>query len=165
VRVAGNEEVDLYNISVGVLVKVTPHIIATENGHKIKLSIDVRDGQLSDYSVDGIPVVEESSINTQAVINANESLLIGGTTSENQYKNVRKIPLLGDIPLLGALFRSKKDQKIKRERLFLISPRIIDPDNPTEIPSQRGREIFNNKIRKIPVAAGFNAGESIFFDN
>ncbi len=153
VRVAGNEEVDLFNISVGVLVKVTPHIIATGKGHKIKLSIEVRDGQLSDYSVDGIPVVEESSINTQAVINANESLLIGGTTSEQQYRNESKVPLLGDIPLLGAAFKSKKDQKIKRERLFLISPRIIDPDDALEIPSRRGREIFNNQTIEKPAAA------------
>ncbi len=157
VRVAGNQEVDLFNISVGVLVKVTPHIIATEKGHKIKLSIEVRDGQLSDYSVDGIPVVEESSINTQAVINADESLLIGGTTSEIKYKNESKVPLLGDIPLLGAAFKSKKDTKIKRERLFLISPRIIDPDvldSTAQIPSQRGREIFLNKTIEKPAATG-----------
>jgi type III secretion protein C len=56
-----------------------------------------------------------------AVISENESLLIGGYYYESNNHNVNKVPILGDLPFLGAIFRSKSDTYIKTVRLFLLS--------------------------------------------
>ena len=58
-------------------------------------------------------------------IKDNETLLIGGLVQENDVKSVAKVPVLGDIPLLGVLFRSSTSQKEKTELVILLTPRII----------------------------------------
>ena len=124
VRVAGKEEVDLFNVSVGTTMRVTPHVFNHGDRAQIKLKIDIIDGNQSQQTVDDIPVIDESTINTQAIINAGQSLLIGGLVREFKTTGVSKIPLLGDIPGLGALFRSNRNSSSRMERMFLITPRL-----------------------------------------
>ncbi len=126
VRVAGREQVDLYKVSAGTSLRVTPHVFQEGSDVRIKLLVQIEDGGISGASqVDSIPIVERSSINTQALIVAGESLLIGGMVKESTSEGVSKVPFLGDIPLAGSLFRSNTDQHERVERLFLISPRLI----------------------------------------
>ncbi len=133
VRVQGQEEVDLFNVSVGTTLRVTPHVFEAPQGHQIKLLVSIEDGSASDRQVDNIPVIDTSSINTQALVNVGESLLIGGLVREFNTSSVSKVPLLGDIPGLGALFRTNRNSNSRVERLFLITPRLnlrvdgIDP--------------------------------------
>jgi len=124
VRVAGRDEVDLYNVSAGTSLRVTPHVFKDDKQVRIKLLVTVEDGNLSTKSVDGIPIVDRSAINTQALINAGESLLIGGMMRETTGETEEKVPFLGDIPLLGLLFKSKTKNNAHIERMFLISPRL-----------------------------------------
>jgi type III secretion protein C len=124
VRVEGREEVDLFNVSVGTSLRVTPHVFRDQGEAKIKLLITIEDGQQSSQEVDGIPVVERSAINTQALINAGQSVLIGGMVREVSRDSEDKIPFLGDVPLMGNLFKTSSKQSIRLERLFLISPRL-----------------------------------------
>lgn len=128
VRLAGDEEVDLFNISVGTSLRVTPHVFKDNGTAKIKLLINIEDGQQEDQLVDNIPVLRKSLINTQALINANESVLIGGLVREASIDRVNKVPLLGDVPVLGNLFKSKEKRTERIERMFLISPRLVSPD-------------------------------------
>ena len=126
VRVAGREQVDLYKVSAGTSLRVTPHVFQEGSDVRIKLLVQIEDGGINGASqVDSIPIVERSSINTQALIGAGESLLIGGMVKESSGEGVSKVPFLGDIPVAGALFRSHNDQQERVERLFLISPRLI----------------------------------------
>jgi type III secretion protein C len=127
VRVAGSYEADLFNISAGTSLRVTPHVFKDNGQVRIKLLVTVEDGNLSTQSVDNIPIVERSAINTQALINAGESLLIGGMVREETVEIEEKVPFLGDIPLVGMFFRSKMDRTERIERMFLISPRLA-PD-------------------------------------
>jgi type III secretion protein C len=125
VRVAGRDEVDLFNVSSGTSLRVTPHVFKDASGVRIKLLVNLETGRVSDtQSVDAIPVVDRSAINTQALIDEGESLLIGGLTQESSSQGVTKVPLLGDIPLLGNLFKYKRDKGARIERMFLISPRL-----------------------------------------
>lgn len=128
VRVAAQEDASLYEISAGLVLKVTPHLIVEDHNPRIQLMIAIEDGKIKPAEVDQIPVVENSTINTQAVVSGNESLLLGGLIYDTHRQVQRKIPVLGDIPLLGNLFRSKDNIKSKTERLFLISPRILNVD-------------------------------------
>ncbi len=124
VRVEGQEEVDLFNVSVGTKLRVTPHVFNSHGQDQIKLLVSIEDGSASDRQVDNIPVIESSSINTQALINVGESLLIGGLVRELKTDRLSKVPLLGDIPGLGALFRNNVRTSSRVERLFLITPRL-----------------------------------------
>lgn len=125
VRVAGEEEVDLFNVPVGTTLRVTPHVFTDNHLNKIKLLVNIEDGtQSSATQVDNIPVIERANISTQAVVTEGDSLLVGGLVRET-YRNTRyQVPVLGRVPLIGGLFRSKQNQATRVERLFLITPRL-----------------------------------------
>ena len=126
VRVEGNEEVDLFNVPVGTTLRVTPHVF-TENGeYNIKLLVHIEDGAASpDQQVDSIPIVQRSTISTQALIREGSSLLIGGMARESLVDTVTQVPGLGSIPGLGRLFKTDTKRNAKTERLFLITPRVV----------------------------------------
>ena len=124
VRVEGEEEVDLFNVSVGTTLRVTPHVFEDAGRTHIKLLVNIEDGSTSDQRVDDIPIIDRSSINTQALISEGQSLLIGGLVRETTQNSVSKVPLLGDIPVLGGLFRTNRKSSVQAERLFLLTPRL-----------------------------------------
>ena len=59
-------------------------------------------------------------------IKDNETLVIGGMVQETESKTVRKIPILGDLPFVGAAFRSTNNNKVKSELVIMITPKIIN---------------------------------------
>jgi type III secretion protein C len=124
VRVAGQEEVDLFSVAAGTTLRVTPHVFKDRGDVRIKMLVSIDDGTISQQQVDDIPIVERAAINTQSLIYEGESLLVGGLTREATSDGVSKVPLLGDIPLLGALFRNSNESQRRTERLFLIVPRL-----------------------------------------
>lgn len=124
VRVAGREQVDLFNVSAGTMLRVTPHVFKEQSQNRIKLLVQIDDGEVTQEQVDQIPVVDRSAINTQAMIFEGESLLLGGLTKERSSQGVTKVPLLGDIPVLGNLFKYSHTETGRKERMFLISPRL-----------------------------------------
>jgi type III secretion protein C len=124
VRVAGKDEVDLFNVSAGTSLRVTPHVFRDKDATRIKLMVQVDDGNLTGQQVDKIPVVERSTINTQALIAEGESLLIGGMTRDSSSSNVDKVPGLGDLPVVGNLFKTRTNSSARVERMFLITPRL-----------------------------------------
>ncbi|MEO0499413.1 MAG: type III secretion system outer membrane ring subunit SctC [Pseudomonadota bacterium] len=125
VQVAGEDEVDLFNIAAGTSLRVTPHVFAEDETTQIRLLVTIEDGQIVfAQSVDGLPTVRNSAVNTQALILEGQSLLLGGLTQEIDTESTVKVPLLGDIPILGRLFRLDSVTSRRVERLFLISPRL-----------------------------------------
>ncbi len=74
-----------------------------------------------------LPETDVRFAQTKVTIKAGQTLVIGGLIREKKTKGITKVPLLGDFPLLGFLFRSKIDTKQKTELLILISPTIITP--------------------------------------
>ncbi|MFK7855262.1 MAG: type III secretion system outer membrane ring subunit SctC [Granulosicoccus sp.] len=127
VRVAGQEEVDLFDVKVGTTLRVTPHVYERAGRSQIKLRVNILDGSTSSERVDSIPIVEESTINTQAIIDVGQSLLIGGLVREIKGNGVSRVPVLGSIPGLGALFRTQTKTSSRQERMFLITPRLSTP--------------------------------------
>ena len=127
VKVAGTESAELFPVTYGSVLKVTPRIVNEDSGRKLHMSVNIQDGgQAAVDNVDNIPVVKNSSISTQAVIDENESLLVGGYYYEENRQGQSKVPLLGDIPIVGTAFKSKSTDNKKTVRLFLITPRIVD---------------------------------------
>jgi len=127
VRIAGLEQVDLFNVPVGTVLRVTPHVFRQAGRDRIKLLVDIEDGTPSRTSaVDSIPVIERAVINTQAIVNDGDSLLLGGLVRESWRQSESRVPWLGSIPLIGRLFRSDGGAASRVERLFLITPRLAD---------------------------------------
>jgi type III secretion protein C len=149
IPVAGAYDEDLFGIDAGTILRVTPHVIVDNGRQRIRLLVTVEDGTLQvtnqpTVGMNGqtlqqaVPSVVNNAVNTQAIIDAGQGLLLGGLTRQQSMHTINKIPLLGSIPLLGHLFRSDTVQREHTQRLFLISPRIVtamaatlpDPGNP-----------------------------------
>jgi len=125
VRVAGNQDANLFNVDTGLTLKVTPTVEQGSEHGNVLLSVQIEDGSFDTNStVDGIPRVNNNSIITQAVVGDGESLLIGGYEYERSQDNDSGIPVLGDIPILGALFKDSRTSTTRSERLILITPQI-----------------------------------------
>lgn len=125
VQSVGERVANVVPVSVGVTLKVTPHIIETNNQLSVHLVVDIEDGSLQDRVVQNLPTIRRSTIGTQAVMNQNESLLIGGFNSEQDIRQVDGVPSISNIPFFGIFFKKKTTNRTKRERLFLITPKIV----------------------------------------
>lgn len=126
IRTLGERVATVTPVTVGTSLRVTPRYIAAKGGRQVELAIDIEDGRvLQEYPIDGLPRVRKSSISTLAVVGDEQTLLIGGYNNRRDEEQVEKVPLLGDIPGLGFLFSSKSRAVQRRERLFLIRPRVV----------------------------------------
>ena len=125
VRLAGEREVDLFNITAGTLLRVTAAVVEEDGVRRVKLALRIEDGAITGQVVDQIPVVQRSTVGTHAMITEGESLLIGGYSYGVDRDVTSKVPLLGDVPVLGALFTFRNKGVSRAERMFLITPRVI----------------------------------------
>lgn len=141
VSLIGERVADMSDITAGTMLRVIPRIIDDGGNTRIRLEVDIEDGSLnnnndsssssSNRSNNGGTIstsVTRSTINTQAIIDAQQTLMIGGYRAESLIRNRQKVPLLGDLPVVGGLFRSESKSNSTRERLFLITPRITGFD-------------------------------------
>jgi type III secretion protein C len=127
IKVAGNLSAELFKVTAGTRLKVTPLATADADGsRRVKMQIQVEDGAISKVTSDNIPIVQTRHVNTQALVKEGDSLLIGGLVYEQDSSVVNAVPGLSKIPVLGALFRHNEDSKLKVERLFMITPRIVE---------------------------------------
>ncbi len=129
VQSVGERVANVVPISVGTTLKVTPHIIDTPSGGAVHLIVDIEDGAIQDINAQALPRIRRSTIGTQAVMNEREALLIGGFNSQSDIRQADQIPGLGNVPVLGFFFKKKSTKVEKRERLFLITPKIISAGN------------------------------------
>jgi general secretion pathway protein D len=74
-----------------------------------------------------LPIFRLRQVVTSAIVWDGQTVVLGGLISENVTKTKDKVPLLGDIPLLGRLFRSESSQTRKKNLLVFVTPTIIDP--------------------------------------
>jgi type III secretion protein C len=136
VRVAGREQVDLFNVSLGMVLRVTPTLVEDEQGRRFKLLIRIEDGNTnSGGQVDQIPIVNRNAISTQAVVGEGQSLLIGGYITEERGQSRAGVPYLSDVPVLGWLFGQRGSVARRSERMFMITPRLVNIKAPSERPA------------------------------
>jgi len=113
--------------NVGVKLAVTPHV--TRDG-MIRLnlapefSVVVR---TESFSTSNVPVVDTRKVNTIALVKDGQTVVIGGLRKKDVTKQINKVPFLGDIPLLGALFRFEGEETTVNELVVFITPKIVKP--------------------------------------
>jgi type III secretion protein C len=130
VKVAGNLDVDLFNISAGTSLRVTPLIVNEGTEKHIKLAIKIEDGSITNKRVETLPVVQRTAIGTQAYIADGDALLIGGYVREVDNNNEVGVPGISSIPIFGRLFRYDEKKKQRVERMFLLTPRVLPLPGP-----------------------------------
>jgi general secretion pathway protein D len=127
--------------SVGVILKVTPFI--TADGlieMMVSPQISSIDPNLSIPISAGVnaPVIDIRSADTVAVTADGQTIIIGGLMETDKSQTETKIPFLGDIPVLGNLFKRKQKSDTKTELLIFLTPHIVQ--NPTELATLSARE-------------------------
>lgn len=113
-------------IDVGIQLAVTP--IVNEDGFvtmKIKPEVSSVGSSLTTPSGNTIPIVDTSTAETTVMVRDGVSILIGGLRRDEKTDNRKKIPILGDIPILGAPFNSFTTAAVHTELLILITPHIV----------------------------------------
>jgi type IV pilus assembly protein PilQ len=101
--------------------KVKPQITPDDN---IIMNLDVHNDSVGQNTSAG-PAINTQAINTQALVENGGTVVIGGIYIQNKTTTINKIPLLGDIPFLGVLFKNTIDQDNRSELLVFITPRIL----------------------------------------
>ncbi|WAC75177.1 type III secretion system outer membrane ring subunit SctC [Roseateles sp. SL47] len=129
VKLVGERTSDLRSVSAGTLLRVTPSVMGEGSNATIRVTLDIDDGALSDSSgvggASGDPRVGNSSVSTQAVVRPGESLVVGGYRRQNTETAHSRVPGLDSLPLLGWLFRGDSVISNERERLFIVTARVL----------------------------------------
>jgi pilus assembly protein CpaC len=103
-------------------------------------------------AVNGVPGLKVRRTVNRVEMKDGESLVIGGLLDRRILKDLTKFPLLGDIPILGALFRSTRFRNQESELVFVITPRIVRTMKPGEKPQLPSIEKYDDPdIRQVPV--------------
>lgn len=116
---------------VPISLRVTPTSVTGSD--IVRLTVEVNVSVVTDRVQTGgggqAPVIDERVVQTTVDIRDGYTLILGGLISENESLGEDKVPFLGDIPGLGALFRSRNKVKGKQELIIFLSPRILTPEN------------------------------------
>jgi len=110
---------------VGICLLVNPQIL---NNDTIVLDVEVNKDTLGEkLSFSGYDnfLVDARKIKTQVLLNNGETAVLGGIFEQETHNDVEKVPLLGDIPLLGNLFKTTSRKDDKKELLIFITPKIL----------------------------------------
>jgi general secretion pathway protein D len=108
---------------VGVKLRVTPSI---KDENFILLDVHPEVNEVLDYSVlTGDPIISTRKMDGSIIIKDNETLMIGGLLKNKSLVVESKLPILGDIPLLGILFKKTSTERTKTEIIIFLTPHII----------------------------------------
>ena len=125
----GQSTEKIQGVDVGVKLRVRP---LTGGGGEVTLTISPDGTEVSNVSeVDpqsGLPVLSTRQIGTTVRVKDGETVMIGGLKQQQREDRVDKIPLLGDLPLVGGLFRSRSSSMTSSELVVFITPHILTPE-------------------------------------
>jgi general secretion pathway protein D len=109
--------------STGVILRVKP-TVNTEGLLTLSITQEVSEMGSNPPGVSS-PTILVRKINTNVVASSGQSIVLGGLMSENQSSSESKVPILGDVPLVGNLFKSKSKGRRKTELIVILTPKII----------------------------------------
>ncbi|MFP4199355.1 MAG: secretin, partial [Halanaerobium sp.] len=113
----------LETVEVGISLEVSPRII---NNDEVELNISPSFSHFTE-EMDQRLRIRRSEISSTIYTKNNETLVMAGMTIENRRDNVRKVPILGDIPLVRWLFRQEIKEDSERELFIFITTEILNP--------------------------------------
>ncbi|MEE9310332.1 MAG: type IV pilus secretin PilQ [Cocleimonas sp.] len=105
--------------------EVTPQITPDEH---VIMDLDVRQDEREKDFISGnaaLPVIGTRHVKTQVLVDNGQTVVLGGIHEEANISGVTKVPVLGDIPVIGNLFKKKTQKKNQRELLIFVTPKIL----------------------------------------
>jgi len=104
--------------------RVTP-LITPDN--RVQLDLSVRQDTVGEVLTPGLePSIDTRELATNILVENGQTVVLGGILQEERNFNSEKVPMLGDLPVLGALFRRRDTEDEKRELLIFVTPSILD---------------------------------------
>ncbi len=142
-RVVGTEVATLEEVSAGTKLQIKPRIVKsadTNTPDRVWLTMELQDGGFESVTVDAMPMTRTSTLETQASVQENHSILLAGYMRDIKESAGWGIPYLRDIPWIGWLFggASYRDETV--QRLFILTPYIVDADGPDAVRGQAARQ-------------------------
>ncbi|MDR6536935.1 type III secretion system outer membrane ring subunit SctC [Variovorax soli] len=125
IQTTGERVAQVTPVTVGVTLRVTPRVVGSADKRAVQLVVDIEDGGIQDARIGNLPTVRRSNISTQAMVGEAQSLVIGGLNTESKSQRRDAVPVLGDVPVVGALFGTSTTNTSKQERIFVITPRVV----------------------------------------
>jgi len=120
----GFEYVRLEAIEAAIGLKIVPQVALKDR--MITCQIEPEVGDVTGTGEENLPIITRRTASTTVRVADGEVIAIGGLLQEAKREIHRKIPILGDLPLIGGLFRSKEDTSDQREVTIFIVPHILD---------------------------------------
>jgi len=153
-----SQTVSIVYEEVGIKLNFAPQVL--EDG-TIRLKIDPAEvSNIARFLTFGsivAPQIDTREVRTSVDLKEGESLVLAGLLNEEMKKNIQKIPILGDIPILGAIFRSSRDEIEKTELAFFITPRLVKPLPKGEKTELKGEKLIPGEQKDfnwIPIPGG-----------
>ncbi|MBB3997052.1 type II secretion system secretin GspD [Aureimonas pseudogalii] len=123
----------------GVILSVTPRV--NSNGH-VLLNIEQEVSDVVRTTSSGIdsPTIRQRKVATTVVVSDGQSIALGGLVQESREKGNESVPVLGNVPVLGAAFRNRSDVKKRTELVIFIRPRVMRNGSEAEAVTREFRE-------------------------
>ena len=131
---------------IGLTLKITPQI---NEGDSITLDILQEVETISEATTVANDIVtNKRSIKTKVIVEDDAILVLGGLVSDETQELVSKVPFLGDLPLLGGLFRTTTDTVVKKNLMVFIHPVIVDSDQISDNVSRKNYDLMKSLQEK-----------------
>jgi type IV pilus assembly protein PilQ len=104
---------------------VTPQITPD---NRIIMDLVINQDSISEITSSGVPVIDVTQLQTQVLVSDGDTIVLGGIYRTENFEGQNKVPLLGDIPFVGRLFRNDVKRESKQEILIFITPKIVSSD-------------------------------------
>jgi general secretion pathway protein D len=131
---------------IGINLKIKPQI---SEGDYIRMDINQEISAVKASKGQAIDLVTtKRSAKTSVVVKDKETVVIGGLIQDSEQETVSKVPLLGDIPLLGWLFKSKSKTRSKTNLVIMLTPHIVKDAADLAEMTRTQRQVFGDAIKK-----------------
>lgn len=136
--------------STGVTLSVKPTVNAQ---NFVELEVDQQLSEAGENALSGIdsPIVLKRDIQTKVLVEEGQTLILAGLISENASDKDSRVPILGDIPFVGELFKNSSETTVRTELLLMITPRIVN----TAGEFKQLNKALGSKFQQIDFSAGF----------
>lgn len=115
----------------GIILQFKP-VVDAQN--RINSAVHTEVSNLSGQSVEGQPIISTRRADSVVTLNSGAPIVIGGLMDSTESKTVSKIPLLGDIPILGEFFKHTSRTRDKRELIIVVTPYLVESEDLSQAP-------------------------------
>lgn len=120
----------------GIKLEVTPSVNSDGN-ITVKILSEVSDLDFSNATKDGVPAIKTRTANTQVFVHDKDTIVLSGLIQSKLNENTSKIPILGDLPLIGKAFRKNQNRKSKTELILFLTPKVVKFSEKKVIPKTK----------------------------